>query len=88
MLYLVAIQSGTDAAKAEAAMYLRSVSETCCSEFDAIWFVKSDKKAVEIRDYLMQLLGPNSLVAVALLAGFAAWHGLGADSENWLLKHL
>ena len=88
MLYLVALKSDTEAAKAEATAFLRSISETCWNEFDSIWFIKSEKDAVEIRDALKRFLGPNDRVAVGLLAGFAAWHGFDADSEKWFLKHL
>ena len=88
MLYLVAFKSSDEAAKADAAAYLVSISESVWNEFDGIWFVRSDKTAVEIRDRLKFLSGPNNGVAVALLAGFAAWHGFDADAEKWLLKHL
>ena len=88
MLYLIAFKSDDEAAKADATSYLASISETCWNEFDGIWFVKSDRKAVEIRDRLRCLSGPNNGVAVALLAGFAAWHGFDAEAEKWLLKHM
>jgi hypothetical protein len=88
VLYLVAFKSSNEAAKADAAAYLATISQTCWTEFDGIWFLKSDKKAVEIRDRLKFLSGPNDGVAVALLAGFAAWHGFGPDSEKWLLKYM
>ena len=68
MLYLVAFKTRNEAAKADAAAYLASISETSWTEFDGIWFVKSDKKAVEIRDRLKCLSGPDEGVAVALLA--------------------
>lgn len=88
MLYLVAFKSSSEEAKGDAAAYLASISESCWDGFDGIWFVKSDKTAVEIRDRLKCLSGPNNGVAVALLAGFAAWHGFDAEAEKWLLKHM
>lgn len=88
VLYLVAFKSSSEAAKADAAAYLASISESCWHEFDGIWFVKSDKQPVEIRDRLRFLSGPNDGVAVALLAGFAAWHGFDSDVQKWLLQNL
>ena len=88
MLYLVALKSDNEAAKAEAAAYLPSISETCWHEFDDVWFIQSNEEAVKIRDHLKRFLGPNDRVTVAFLAGFAAWHGFDAGSENWLLKHM
>ena len=52
VLYLVAFNSESEEAKAKAAAYLASISETYWNEFDGIWFVKSGKDAVEIRNYL------------------------------------
>ena len=88
MLYLVAFKSSDEAAKVDAAAYLATISESCWKEFDGIWFVNSEKTAVEIRDRLKCLSGPSNGVAVALLAGFAAWHGFDADAEKWLLKYM
>ena len=87
MLHLVAFKSSNEEARADAAAYLASISEPCWHEFEGIWFVKSDRKAVEIRDRLRFLSGPNDGVAVALLAGFAAWHGFDPDAQKWLLQN-
>ena len=88
MLYLVAFKSSNEAARADAASYLESIAESHWTGFDGVWFMKSDKNAVEIRDRLKCLSGPNEGVAVALLAGFAAWHGFDTEAEEWLLKHM
>ena len=47
MLYLVALKPNDAGAKAGATSYLNSISETCWHEFDGVWFLKSDKTAVE-----------------------------------------
>jgi len=88
VLYLVAFKSINEAARADAASYLESIAESHWTGFDGVWFMKSDKNAVEIRDRLKCLSGPNEGVAVALLAGFAAWHGFDTEAEEWLLKHM
>jgi hypothetical protein len=88
VLYLVALDHESLAAQTAASQYLESISETCWNGMGGIWFVKSDLTAVEIRDELRRIVGPNDRVAVAFLAGFAAWHGFDEDSEKWLLKHL
>lgn len=85
---MIALWSEDEPSGNQAAAYLDSISESCRNEFDGIWFAKSDKRAVEIRDDLKRILGPSSKVTVGLLAGFAAWHGVGDDCEKWLLKHL
>ena len=88
VLYLVALKSDDEVAKAKTADYLASVSETCRDGFNGVWFIKSDKDAVELRDALKQFLDPNDRIAIILLAGFAAWNGFDPESEKWLLKHL
>jgi len=88
VLYLVALNPDSLVAQSDAATYLSSISETCWNGLEGIWFVKSDRTAVEIRDELRRIVGPNDRVAVAFLAGFAAWHGFDDESEKWLLKHL
>ena len=88
MLYLVAFKSSNEAAKADAAAYVASIAETFWTEFDGIWFLKTRKNAVEIRDRLRCLSGPTDGVAVALLAGFTAWHGFDANAQKWLLENL
>jgi hypothetical protein len=87
VLYLVALKSDNDSAKADVAAYLASISQSCWNEFDGIWFVKSEAKATEIRDELMIHAEPNDRITVAYLAGFAAWHGFDPECEDWLLKH-
>jgi len=88
VLYLVALKPNDAGAKAGATSYLDSISETCWHEFDGIWFLKSDKSAVEMRDDLKRILGPNHRVAIAHLTGFAAWHGFDDEAETWLLRNL
>lgn len=88
VLYLVALKSDDEAAKVKTADYLASISETCLDGFNCVWFIKSDMKAVELRDAFKRFLEPNDRVAIVLLGGFAAWHGFDAESEKWLLKHL
>lgn len=88
MLYLVTLSPHDVGAKAGAATYLNSIAETCWNEFDGVWFLKSDKTAVEIRDHLTRILGPDHRVAIAYLAGFAAWQGFDAETEKWLSANL
>ena len=86
VLYLVALKSDDEVAKAKTADYLASVSETCRDGFNGVWFIKSDKDAVELRDALKQFLDPNDWIAIVLLAGFAAWHGFDPGCGKWLLE--
>jgi len=65
-----------------------TIAQSIWTGFDGVWFVKTGKNAVEIRDRLKCLSAPDEGIAIALLAGFAAWHGFDAESEKWLLKHL
>ena len=67
---------------------IRALDGTCWNGVDNVWMIKSDETGLEIRKRLRSVIGRTDKVIVALLAGWAVWHGFDGDAEAWLKVHL
>lgn len=88
MLYVVSHDCSSIAEHQRAAAYIQSVSKSCWSHVDGVWFIDSDCSGVELRRGLKSALEQSARIVVAMLAGFAAWQGFDSDTEIWLARHL
>lgn len=56
---------------------------------DSTWLVKSNKTAIEIRDYLRQFVDSNDVLLVAQISsGIWASYGFQGDCAEWLKNNL
>jgi hypothetical protein len=55
--------------------------ETC-------WLLFTDLNGKTVRDALKRHLAPADRLLVAVLGGFAVWHGFEPHHEDWLLANL
>jgi hypothetical protein len=53
-----------------------------------VWMVNTLLTGLEIRNSLRSISGPADKIIVALLAGWAIWHGFEGDAEAWLTANL
>ena len=67
---------------------IRALDGRCWNGVDNVWMIKSDETGLEIRKRLRSVIGQADKIIVALLAGWAIWHGFDGDAEAWLTKHL
>ena len=86
MLYLATCPS--KGADKRLGAVLTSLSANCWNAFDDVWVIESQLPATSLRDQIIQALGHDEPVIVALLAGHAAWHGFDGEAADWLLLHL
>ena len=72
-----------------AALIERLKTLKAASPLESVWFVVSTSSAVEIRDYLWQVMDSNDGLLVLTTANGAAWIGLSdAGWTKWLQDNL
>ena len=60
-----------------------------CPMHKHCWAIMSDQNAVQIRDHLTELLGPDDRLFVVRSGTEAAWqHSYGPKNNEWLKKYL
>lgn len=52
------------------------------------FIIVSPQSAVQVRDYLMEVMDANDEIFVGLISAPAAWSGLNNEVSNWLRNNL
>lgn len=61
---------------------------TWCHALESTWLIATHQPAVQIRDYLADVMDNDDGLLVVRLQGEAAWRGLGNEQCVWLKKQL
>ncbi|MBL0162085.1 MAG: hypothetical protein IPP82_00165 [Xanthomonadales bacterium] len=61
---------------------------TYCRALESTWIINTHQTAVQIRDHLAAAMDKDDGLLVTLMAGEAAWIGLGSEISNWLKQQL
>jgi len=86
--YLITYHAQSSETRVNLEDQIRGLDGTCWNGVDNVWMIKSDVTGLEIRKRLRSVIGRADKVIVALLAGWAVWHGFDGDAEAWLKTHL
>jgi hypothetical protein len=87
-LYMVSFQTHAAEMRQKAAEQISSLPGEAWNAMHDVWVVETDLSGRHIRDALRPVVGGANKVIVALLAGWAAWHGFDGPSSEWLERHL
>lgn len=61
---------------------------TWCHALESTWLIATHQQAVQIRDYLYQVMDNDDGILVTRLQGEAAWGGLDDRRNSWIKKQL
>ena len=86
--YLITYDAPSSETRKRLEDQIRALDAACWNGVDNVWMIKSDATGLEIRKRLRSVIGRADKVIVALLAGWAVWHGFDGDAEAWLKIHL
>lgn len=86
--FLITYDTQSSETRQRLAGQIRALDATCWNGVDNVWMIKSDVTGLEVRKRLRSVIGRADKVIVALLAGWAVWHGFDGDAEAWLKLNL
>ena len=67
---------------------IRTIDGTCWNGLEHVWMINTALTGLQVRTQLRSVSGQADKIIVALLAGWAIWHGFDGDAEAWLTAHL
>ncbi|MGD8590332.1 MAG: hypothetical protein PVG22_16015, partial [Chromatiales bacterium] len=70
------------------ALYERIKTYPWCHALESSWVIATQQSAVQVRDYLAQVMDQDDGLLVTRLSGEAAWRNLGDQVTQWLKQSL
>lgn len=87
--YIVTFDVADVAVQQKVRERLKTTYGQWCPVHAHCWAIMSDQKAVQIRDHLTELLGPQDRLFVVRSGVEAAWrNSYGSRNNKWLKKYL